>query len=181
MIIDVEKSTNDNFYKEILNVAGQYRQLVADPKAKLRDGFRDRILYFIISVAVLGALLAVSFIWLGTGVLTIVAIVILSIDIILSVMIQVKMNKIVRQMKEDRTKSQIALDEEGIEVKKDGKKSFRLKWNEIAAMRTFDESFCMITKTAGRTAMVADKKYAEDVQNFIRTLPNVQIEIIDQA
>ena len=178
MIIDVVRTNSVSGCKEALNISSQYRALVKDPAMKLKDSFKERIICIYISIVVLVALLAATFIFWKVSALTIVAAVILGLAAVFGVMIHLGMKKMIRQYMEDKSKRQIALDEKGIEIRKDGAAVVRLEWSNVAALRLFDETFCVIAKTVSGPAMIINRTYLEEVKGYIETETDAKIEYI---
>jgi len=178
MTIDIINTNNAASCREAVNISLQYGSLVKDHNMKIKDRFRERIIYTVISLVVLIALLALTFIFWKVNALTVVAVVLLAVDVILGVVMHLKMKKMLRQLMEDKRKKQLVLDEKGVEVKKDGACVLRIDWNNIAAMRVFDETCCLIAKVFNGPAVIINKAYAAEVKQFIQTQTNVDIEYI---
>ncbi|MBR0145851.1 MAG: hypothetical protein IJM25_04215 [Eubacterium sp.] len=178
MTINLDNKITDAACREALDIASQYGRLVRNHNAKISDGFKSRLIYVCVSLAVLTAMVIASVIFWGFSTLTIIAIAILAFDAILGFGIQIRMKKAVEQMKADKRKREIELDEEGIEVKKDGKSVMRQEWKDIAALRVFNENFCLIAKEYKMSVVIVNKLYADQVKQFLQTQKIDHIEMI---
>lgn len=178
MTIDIIKSNNEATVKEAVNIASQYGALVNNPKMKLRDSFKERIIYIYISLAVFAALVTLTLIFWKVSALTIIAVAVLVIAAILGVVIHLRMKNAIRQYMEDKSKRQVVLDEKGIDIRKDGATVLRKEWNDVAAMRLFNETFCLIEKKVSGPAVVINKAHFDEIKKFIQTETNANIEMI---
>ena len=178
MTIDVEKKNSVSGCKEALNITSQYAALVRHHTMKLKDRFRERIICIYISIFVLVALLLATFLFWKVSTLTIIAAVVLGLAAVLGVWIHLAMKRMIRQYMEDKSKRQISLDEGGIEIRRDGAALVRLEWSNVAALRLFDETFCVIPKMVSGPAMIINRTYLEEVKRFIETKTDAKIEYI---
>ena len=166
MIIEVKEKGTKEFYKEVVNVISQYRQLIKKPEAKLNDNFRT----YAITMAVFAILFATYLLKTILGshdFLTGAAITASFMASIVLLMYRKNLDKIVDDYLSDDRVSIVTLDENGVELNKGGSQIIRVGWNEVALVRSFKESTCFIAKNVTGLVIAVTNTYKDDIMKYL--------------
>ena len=67
----------------------------------------------------------------------------------------------------DGRASTVTLDENGVELNKDGSEIMRVGWNEVALVRSFKESTCFIAKNVTGLVIAVTNTYKDDIIKYL--------------
>lgn len=167
MTIEIKEKGSRKFYKEVVNVLTQYRQLLYKPEDKLKDNFTR----YILLTAVM-AFLAIIYVISGSkGAFTtskILVVVFGSLAAIASLVNYLRMNKAVNAYLADDRPSAVNLDENGIEIEKTGSQAVRLAWDNVAFVRSFSEATCFFAKDLSGIVLCVNNNYKKEVLDYIK-------------
>ena len=166
MIIEVNEKGTKEFYKEVVNVISQYRQLIKKPEAKLNDNFRSYAFLMIAFVIMFVANLFEA-IQGDLGVLNIAAITASFMALIVLLIYRRNMKKMVDAYLNDDRASTVTLDENGIELNKGGSQVTRLGWEDVALVRSFKESTCFVAKSVTGLVIAVTNLYKDDIMKYL--------------
>lgn len=176
MIIEIKEKGTKEFYKEVVNVISQYKQLIKKPEAKLNDNFKS---YTILMIA-----MAIMFVtWLSRGMfdgfdaLTGAAVIASFMAFIMLFIYKKNMNKMVDAYLNDDRPSTVTLDESGVELNKGGSQIMRVSWDEVALVRSFKESTCFIAKNVTGLVIAVTNTYMDDIIRYLED-NNVDVRIV---
>ena len=167
MNIEVKEKGSREFYKEVVNVISQYRRLLKKPEAKLNDNFKS----YVIMMAAMAILFVSQFlhgIVDGFDVLTGAALAASFMAFIVLFIYRINMSKMVDAYLNDARVSTVTLDENGVELNKGGSQIMRLGWNEVALVRSFNESTCFIAKNVTGLVIVVTNLYKSDIMEYLK-------------
>ncbi len=166
MTIEIKEKGTKEFYKEVVNVISQYRQLIKKPEAKLNDNFRSYAFLMIAFVIMFAANLFEA-IQGDLGVLNIAAITASFMALIVLLIYRRNMKKMVDAYLNDDRPSTVTLDENGIELNKGGSHVTRLGWEDVALVRSFKESTCFIAKNVSGLVIAVTNLYKDDIMKYL--------------
>ncbi len=178
MRIEIKGGRTRAFCQQAVNVFHQYPNLMKHPQGKLKNYFRSLQRYVTICTALLVILGAMCIFW-GPDALTITAMVLMALLIVLSSAFLFRLNQLCRQMMEDHRRTVLTLDEEGVELEKEGAQRVRLAWSAIAFVRVFSEALCFIPGDSTGLVMAVSRDYQEEILAYLREhnpdLPVIQV------
>ncbi len=167
MKIEVKEKGSLEFYREVVCATAQYARLIKKPEAKLVDSFKAIKTYVVLCAVMFVLLLVMGIAW-GMDLLTIVAIVMIGLALALSILQLTRLNKVVESMLNGPHDSIFTVDEEGVELEKVGSQLVRMSWNNVAFVRSFDESLCFFSKDVRGFVLALTKKYEQQVLDYIK-------------
>jgi hypothetical protein len=176
MTIEIKEKGTKEFYKEVVNVISQYRQLIKKPEAKLNDNFRSYAFLMIAFVIMFAANLFEA-IQGDLGVLNIAAITASFMALIVLLIYRRNMKKMVDAYLNDDRASTVTLDENGIELNKGGSQVTRLGWEDVALVRSFKESTCFVAKSVTGLVIAVTNLYKDDIMKYLED-NNVDVKIV---
>ena len=168
MRLEIKEKGSKDFYQEAVNAASQYRFFLKKPERKLSDNFKAYKRYIILCT-VLAALLAVMNIAWGWDTLGIVAIVLMLAAIAFSFAGYSNLNKTLAAMMNDSRTSILTMDENGVELDKEGSQTVRMSWDNLAFVRVFDHSICFFTKDGMGFVVSVDRRYESEVLGYLKS------------
>lgn len=174
-IVIKEKGTKE-FYKEVVNVTSQYRQLLKKPEAKLNDNFKSYVI-MMAAMAILFATQLVNGISNGFSALIGAALAASFMAFVVLFIYRRNMNKMVDAYLSDDRASTVTLDENGVELNKDGSQIIRVGWDEVALVRSFKESTCFIAKNVSGLVIAVTNLYKDDIMKYLED-NNVDVRIV---
>ena len=145
MTIEIKEKGTRQFYKEVVNVQNQYRQLLYKPQDKLRDNF-SRYIFLTAAMVLIFLMNLYGGITASFNATKILVIVFSAAAAAATVVILLRMNKMVDGYMTDDRPSVVTLDENGVEIEKAGSEAVRLAWDNVAFVRSFVESTCFFSK-----------------------------------
>ena len=170
MTIENHEKGSKAFYRENVNVISQYRRLLADPEAKLRDNFRQMELRIALCALLLAVLSGMA-IARGADTLTVVAIVMMGIVILFCSAILIGMNRTVKNQMEQWSPSVVILDEEGIEHRTENGRIYRQPWESLAFVRVFDRSVCFLPRDISGVMIYISIEHRQQILAFLAEHP----------
>lgn len=176
MTIEIKEKGTRKFYKEVVNVVTQYRQLLYRPADKLKDNF---IRYILLSLAM--AFICVTFLIGGINgsfsVMNVLAMVFAALATVTSLIYLSRMNKMVNAYLADDRPSVVTLDENGVEIAKVGAQAVRLDWDNVAFVRSFSESTCFFSKDLSGIVLAVINDHKKELFDYIKN-NNIDVKII---
>lgn len=166
MTIEIKEKGTKEFYKEVVNVTSQYRQLLKKPEAKLNDNFKSYTI-MMVAMAILFATQLVNGISGGFNALIGAALAATFIAFIVLFIIRRNMKKMVDAYLNDDRASTVTLDENGVELNKGGTQIMRVGWGEVALVRSFKESTCFIAKNITGLVIAVTNTYKDDIMKYL--------------
>lgn len=176
MTIEIKEKGSRRFYKEVVNIGTQYRQLLYKPEDKLKDNFAR---YTVLTVAMLvifamylygGITQGFTGIKLVTGVFAAAASVV-------TLMILARMYKTVNGYIADDRPSKVTLDENGVEIEKVGSQAVRLAWDNVAFVRTFGESTSFFSKDLSGIVLSVTSDHRKEITEYIKS-NNIDVKVL---
>ena len=161
MVIEVRENGTEEFYKETVNVASQYKRLIKKPEAKLNDNFKSMFI-MMIAMAILFASQLLHGIIDGFDVLTGAVLAASFMAFVFLIIYRINMKKMVDAYLNYARVSTVTLDESGVELNKGGSQIMRLGWDEVALVRSFNESTCFIAKNVTGMVIAVTNLYKND-------------------
>ena len=166
MTIEIKEKGTKEFYKEVVNVTSQYRQLLKKPEAKLNDNFKSCVI-MMAAMAILFATQLVNGISNGFNALIGAALAASLMAFVVLFIYRRNMNKMVDAYLSDDRASTVTLDENGVELNKDGSQIMRVGWDEVALVRSFKESTCFIAKNVTGLVIAVTNLYKDDIMKYL--------------
>ena len=80
----------------------------------------------------------------------------------------VKSSMVKRLLADERT-SVLTLDESGVELTKDGGNTVRLAWDNVAFVRSFDESVCFLAKDTAGFVIGVNGSHRQEILDYLKT------------
>lgn len=166
MRIEIDHKGSEAFYKEIVNVVAQYKNLIRKPERRYTNYIK--ILGIEIIVAALFAGIQLGFILAdGPKSTDLAVLAFLVIVVVMGSSYYFNLTKMYKNMMAEEIPSVLTLDEEGVELEKVGSQTYRMNWNTIAFVRVFEESVCFISgKTAGLVIGI-ERAYEDQILDYL--------------
>ena len=177
MTIEIKEKGSRQFYKEVVNVLTQYRQLLYRPQDKLKDNFTRYIFLTI-------AMLLICFMSLFGGITgsftatKILTTVFGGVAAAATLVILFRMNKMVNGYLEDDRPSVVTIDDNGIEIEKTGSQAVRLAWDNVAFVRSFAESTCFFSKDLSGIVLSVTNDYEKEIMDYIKSNENIKVMVV---
>lgn len=176
MTIEIKKKGTRKFYKEVVNIVTQYRQLLYAPGEKLRDNFTR---YTFLTLAML--LMFGMFLYGGLkgsfNTMGILAMVFAALAAIATIIYLFKMNNMVNAYLADDRPSVVTLDENGVEIAKTGAQSVRLAWENVAFVRSFSESTSFFSGDLSGIVLSVTNDCRKELLDYIKE-NNIDVKVI---
>ena len=175
MRIEIDHKGSEAFYREIVNVVAQYKNLIRKPERKFRNYIKT--LGIEILIAALFAGIQLGFILSdGPKSTDLAVLAFLIIVVVMGSSYYFNLTKMYKNMMAEDIPSVLTLDEEGVELEKVGSQTYRMNWNTIAFVRVFDESVCFISgKTAGLVIGI-ERAYEDQILDYLTdNCPDVRV------
>ena len=176
MTIEVKEKGSRQFYKEVVNILTQYRQLLYRPEDKLRDNF-TRYILLTIAMALICAMSIYGGINSSFNAMKILTAVFAGVAAAATAVILVRMNKTVDDYLADDLPSVVTLDENGVEIEKTGAQAVRLAWDNVAFVRTFVESTSFFSKDLSGIVLSVDNNYRKEIMDYIKS-NNIDVKVV---
>lgn len=168
MTIEIKEKGTKQFYKEVVNVTTQYRQLLYKPDDKLKDNFGHYI-FIIIAMAIIFAISLIGGIKGSFNTMKILIMVFAGLSVIATILVLLRMNKLVDTYLADDRPSVVTLDENGVEIEKKGSQAVRLAWDNVAFVRVFDESTCFFSKDLTGIVLSVTNDYKKEILDYLKS------------
>ena len=176
MTIEVKEKGSRQFYKEVVNIVTQYRQLLYRPEDKLRDNF-TRYILLTIAMALICAMSIYGGINSSFNAMKILTAVFAGVAAAATAVILVRMKKVVDDYLADDRPSVVTLDENGVEIEKTGAQAVRLAWDNVAFVRTFVESTSFFSKDLSGIVLSVDNNYRKETMDYIKS-NNIDVKVV---
>ena len=175
MEIEVREKGSEAFYTEVMNATYQYRELLKNPEKKLKNMYRQMLIYMIVC-AIFAVLLTVMGILWGFDPLMIVATSMMVILLIFTIRYYYALVTLKNRLRDDQRTSVVRLDENGVELNKEDQQVVRIGWENVAFVRAFDESVCFFAKDVTGFVLSVKKEYRDGIFEYIReSQPQVRL------
>ena len=167
MTIEVKEKGTKQFYKEVVNIMTQYRQLLYRPQDKLKDNF-TRYIFLTAAMVLLFAMNVYGGITGSFNATKILVAVFSAVAAAATLMVLFRMMKTVNGFLADDRPSVVTLDENGVEIEKTGSQAVRLAWDNVAFVRTFAESTTFFSKDLSGIVLSVMNTYRKEIQDYIK-------------
>ena len=168
MTIEIKEKGTKQFYKEVVNVTTQYRQLLYKPDDKLKDNFGHYI-FIIVAMAILFVISLIGGIKGSFNTMTILIMLFSGLSVIATILVLLRMNKMVDAYLADDRPSVVTLDENGVEIEKTGSQAVRLAWDNVAFVRVFNESTCFFSKDLSGIVLSVTNDYKQEILDYLKS------------
>ncbi len=167
MTIEVKEKGTRQFYKEVVNIMTQYRQLLYRPEDKLKDNF-TRYIVLTAAMVLLFAMNVYGGITGSFNATKILVAVFSAVAAAATLMVLFRMMKTVNGFLADDRPSVVTLDENGVGIEKTGSQAVRLAWDNVAFVRTFAESTTFFSKDLSGIVLSVMNTYRKEIQDYIK-------------
>lgn len=168
MTIEIKENGSRKFYKEVVNVVTQYRQLLYRPADKLKDNFL-RYIFLSLAMAFIFVIFLLGCLRGSVSTMNVLAMVFAALAAVTSLIYLFRMNKMVNEYLADDRPSVVTLDENGVEIAKTGAQSVRLDWNNVAFVRSFSESTCFFSGDLSGIVLSVVNDYKKEIFDYIKS------------
>lgn len=168
MTIEVKEKGTRQFYKEVVNILTQYRQLLYRPEDKLKDNF-TRYIFLTIAMVLICLMSLYGGITGSFTVTKILTAVFGGVAAAATVVILFRMKKMVDGYIADDRPSVVTLDENGVEIEKTGAEAVRLAWDNVAFVRSFAESTSFFSKDLSGIVLSVTNDYRKEIMEYIKS------------
>lgn len=176
MTIEIKKRPSNEFAKDTVNAASQYKYFMKKPERKLQDYFRQWKVILIVSVIWEILILAVM-IAFGADAILEVCFAVLALNLIYCSIMLRSLIRYKKVIMEDERLSYLTIDESGVEITKDDVQNIKVAWSNVAFIRRFDAALCFFPKNLTSFVISVDMDYSEQVLNEIKQL-GVDVKVI---
>ena len=176
MTIEIKEKGTKQFYKEVVNVITQYRQLLYRPNDKLKDNF-TRYIFLIIAMVLLFLMNLYGGINGTFNVMKILVMVFSAIAAVATAFVYLRMKKMVDGYLADDRPSVVTIDESGIGIEKTGAQAVKLAWDNVAFVRSFIESTCFFSKDLSGIVLSVNNDHRKELMDYIRD-NNIEVTVI---
>ena len=176
MTIEIKEKGSRDFYKEVVNVVSQYRQLLYRPEDKLRNTF-TRYIFLTAAMALLCLMSLYGGISGTFNAMKILTVVFAGLATVATIVILFRINKMVDAYIADDRPSVVTLDENGVEIEKTGSEAVRLVWDNVAFVRSFVESTCFFSKDLSGVVLCVNNDYRKEIMDYIKS-SNIDVKVV---
>ena len=173
MTLQINEPGSDGFYKEVVNVSWQMRGLLKKPSGRIKNQEARYILSAVESVLIIavGTVFGVSRGFSGACVLFVV---LGGVLLLMSTALLAAHRRAFLRMKNGFAPGEITLDENGVELRKDGKMTIRTAWGAVAFVREMRCGLCFVSNDPAGLHIFVENRYAEPILSYLReNLPEV--------
>ena len=167
MTIEVKEKGTRDFYKEIVNITTQYRQLLYRPNDKLKDNFK-RYIALTAAMALLFLMNLYGGIRGSFTTMSALAMVFAGLAVIATILVLARMYKTLNGLIADDHPAVLTLDENGVEIEKKGVQTLRMAWENVAFVRSFTESTCFFAKDLSGMVLAVNNAHRKEVMDYIK-------------
>lgn len=176
MTIEVKEKGTRQFYKEVVNILTQYRQLLYRPEDKLKDNF-TRYIFLTIAMVLICLMSLYGGITGSFTVTKILTAVFGGVAAVATAVILFRMKKLVDGYLADDRPSVVTLDENGVEIEKTGSQAVRLAWDNVAFVRSFVESTSFFSKDLSGIVLSVTNDYRKEIMEYIKS-NNIDVKVV---
>lgn len=177
MIIEIREKGSKAFYEEVVSFNHQYAALMKNPRAKFMSSFKSILIQIFAMGFLFGCMTSVG-ISDGFSPLPVCAMTAAAMAALVGAVIYSAMKKRVKMFLEDERSSTIILDDNGVEINKEGSQIVRLAWDNVAFVRCFKESTSFFAKDASGIVISVTNKYKDQILEYLNN-SNIGVQIID--
>ncbi len=176
MTIEIKEKGTRDFYKEVVNVLTQYRQLLYRPEDKLKNNF-TRYIFLTAAMALLCLMSLYGGISGTFNAMKILTVVFAGLATVATIVILLRMKKMVDGYIADDRPSVVTLDENGVEIEKTGSQAIRLAWDNVAFVRSFIESTCFFSKDLSGIVLSVNNDHKKEIMDYIKS-NNIDVKVV---
>ena len=176
MTIEVKEKGTRQFYKEVVNILTQYRQLLYKPEDKLKDNF-TRYIFLTIAMVLICLMSLYGGITGSFTVTKILTAVFAGVASAATAVILFRMKKTVDGYLADDRPSVVTLDENGVEIEKTGSQAVRLAWDNVAFVRSFAESTSFFSKDLSGIVLSVTNDHRKEIMEYIKS-NNIDVKVV---
>ena len=176
MTIEVKEKGTRQFYKEVVNILTQYRQLLYKPEDKLKDNF-TRYIFLTIAMVLICLMSLYGGITGSFTVTKILTAVFAGVAAAATAVNIFRMKKMVDGYLADDRPSIVTLDENGVEIEKTGSQAVRLAWDNVAFVRSFVESTSFFSKDLSGIVLSVTNDYRKEIMEYIKS-NNIDVKVV---
>ena len=176
MTIEVKEKGTRQFYKEVVNILTQYRQLLYRPEDKLKDSF-TRYIFLTVAMVLICLMSLYGGINESFTVTRILTAVCAGAATAATAVILFRMKKMVEAYLADDRPSVVTLDENGVEIEKTGSQAVRLAWDNVAFVRSFAESTSFFSKDLSGIVLSVTNDYRKEIMEYIKN-NNIDVKVV---
>ncbi|MBR3201653.1 MAG: hypothetical protein IKG17_10020 [Mogibacterium sp.] len=167
MTIEIKERGTKQFYKEVVNVLTQYRQLLYRPQDKLKDNFK-RYIFLTIAMLLICIMSVYGGITVSFSATRIITAVFAGVAAAATAVILFRMYKMVDGFLADDRPSVVTIDENGVGIEKTGAQAVRLAWDNVAFVRSFVESTCFFSKDLSGIVLSVTNDYKREIMDYLK-------------
>ena len=176
MTIEVKEKGSRQFYKVVVNILTQYRQLLYRPEDKLKDNF-TRYIFLTIAMVLICLMSLYGGITGSFTVTKILTAVFAGVAAAATAVNIFRMKKMVDGYLADDRPSIVTLDENGVEIEKTGSQAVRLAWDNVAFVRSFVESTSFFSKDLSGIVLSVTNDYRKEIMEYIKS-NNIDVKVV---
>jgi hypothetical protein len=169
MTIEIKKRPGNEFAEDTVNAASQYKYFMKKPERKLQNYFKQWKALLIVSIVWVILMVAVMVLF-GADAIMEVCLAVLLMNIVFCAAMLLNIVKYKKQIMEDERLSYLTIDENGVELMKDGVQTVRVAWSNVAFIRIFDAAICFFPKNLTSFVISVDKDYSGQILDEINRL-----------
>ena len=177
MIIEIREKGTKAFYDEIVCVASKYRRYVKNPDAGFSNTFMINIIMMVLVACIFLLELYIG-ITNGFDWITITAGVVCVVTLYFWGLYHRKLKKVVKLYEADNRLSTLILDENGVELNKEGAQVLRISWENVAVLKVFKESTFFFSKDEPAIVIAINNVYKDQVLGYVKE-NNIPITIAE--
>ena len=176
MTIEIKEKGSRKFYKEVVNVLTQYRQLLYRPEDKLKDNF-TRYIFLTVAMVLICLMSIIGGINGSFNATRILTAVFGGVAAAATLVILFRMNKMVNGFIADDRPSVFTIDENGAGIEKKGAQDIKLAWDNVAFVRSFAESTCFFSKDLSGIVLAVTNDYRKQIMEYIKS-NNIDVKVV---
>ena len=167
MKIEINEKGSEAFYKEVVNISGQYRYLLQNRNYKLKDYFKQFTRLLIAGSIVLVLLIIMCLAW-GFRTLDYVVIAFLALTMLMCAFYVLSLNRYLKTLMTEAGEASVTLDEDGIELNKKGAQVFRNSWSNTECVVAGKEAVAFLPKMKTGMIICIEKKFEEAILGWLK-------------
>lgn len=163
MEIEMNKIESDAYYNEVLAIISNYKNLVENPRQKIKGLNRQAITLTVISVAFL-VVFSVLYLQNRSNTLYLIVVAIFAVAFVLGIIYNVLIRRRISKFKNKGSNRKLVIEDDYVELTVGNEKS-RLEMSEIQYVLINKYSISFIPNKANSTLIAIGIRYREDVLN----------------
>lgn len=178
MTVEIKEKGSPEFYREVVCVAAQFKDLQKKPERKFRNSFLVYKGYLAFGGFLIVAFL-INLIRNRQYVLSTAGIMLGAFLVLLSFIMLKNMNKMLAEyLANAGHSSTFTVDETGVELVRESAVATRMSWDSIAFCRVFPESVCFLPREMSGLILAVTHEHKDVILEAIRELDNPDIKVI---